>query len=168
MPDITLRPAFPHESPLIFSFLTFAARMDESNEPIQKALTDHALVKYWQNWGEPTDLGIVAEPADLGYPVGCAWVRLFTGEEPGHGHVSDEVPELAFGVVNNLRNQGIGTLLLQRLLDDCRTRFPGVSLSVRQDNPVVRLYERLGFSQHGAAFINRVGTSSMTMLLRFS
>ena len=119
MPDITLRPAAPHESPLIFSFLTFAARMDESNEPIQKALTD-------------------------------------------------DIPELALGVVNNLRNPGIGTLLLERLLNDCRTRFPGVSLSVRRDNPVVRLYERLGFSQYGAAFTNRVGTSSMTMLLRFS
>jgi ribosomal protein S18 acetylase RimI-like enzyme len=41
-------------------------------------------------------------------------------------------------------------------------------LSVRQDNPAVRLYERLGFRQHGAAFTNRVGTSSMTMLLRFA
>lgn len=164
----TLRPVAPHESALIYSFLTIAARMGESNEPIQKALTDPALVKYWQNWGQPADLGIVAESADLGYPVGCAWVRLFTSQEPGHGHVSDEIPELAFGVVNSLRNQGIGTLLLQRLLDDCRTRFPGVSLSVRQDNPVVRLYERLGFLQDGAAFTNRLGTSSMTMLLRFS
>lgn len=167
MPDIDLRPAFPHESALIFSFLTIAARMNKSNEPIQEALTDPALVKYWQNWGRPADLGIVAESAELGYPVGCAWVRLFPGEEPGHGHVADDIPELAFGVVRNLRNQGIGTLLLERLLDDCRTRFPGVSLSVRQDNPAVRLYEKLGFRQHGGAFTNRVGTSSMAMLLRF-
>jgi ribosomal protein S18 acetylase RimI-like enzyme len=168
VPDITLRPISPHESALIFSFLTIAARMDESGEPIQKALTDPVLMEYWQDWGQPTDVGIVAESADLGYPVGCAWVRLFTGQEPGYGHVSDDIPELAFGVIKDLRNQGIGTLLLERLVEDCRSRFPGVSLSVRQDNPVVRLYERLGFRQEGAAFTNRVGTSSMTMLLRFS
>ena len=167
MPDLTLRPVAPQESALIFSFLTIAARMDESSEPIQKALNDPALVKYWQDWGQPTDLGIVAESAELNYPVGCAWVRLFPGEEPGHGHVSDDIPELAFGVVKDLRNQGIGTLLLERLLKDCREHFPGVSLSVRRDNPSVRLYQRLGFRQHGEAFTNRVGTSSITMLLRF-
>lgn len=167
MDNVRARPVAPHESALIFSFLAIAARMDESNEPIQKALTDPALVKYWQDWGRPTDLGIVAESAELNYPVGCAWVRLFPGEASGHGHVADDIPELAFGVVNNLRNQGIGTLLLERLLADCRERFPGVSLSVRQDNPAVRLYEKLGFRQHGTAFTNRVGTPSMTMLLRF-
>lgn len=167
MPDITLRPVAPHESALIFSFLTIAARMEESSEPIQKALTDPALIKYWQNWGRPTDLGIVAESAELNYPVGCAWVRLYAGEEPGHGHVSDDIPELAFGVVKDLRNQGIGTLLLERLLKQCRTRYPGVSLSVREDNPSVRLYEKLGFRAVGDSFTNRVGTASMTMLLRF-
>lgn len=167
MPAITLRPVAPYESALIYSFLTIAARMEESNEHIQKALTDPALVKYWQNWGRPADLGIVAESAELNYPVGCAWVRLYPGEEPGHGHVADDIPELSFGVVKNLRNQGIGTLLLQRLIDDCRTQFPGISLSVRRDNPSVRLYQRFGFRPYGDTFTNRVGTSSITMLLRF-
>lgn len=167
MPDITFRTVAPHEAALIFSFLTIAARMEESNEPIQKALTDSALVKYWQDWGRPTDLGIVAESAELHYPVGCAWVRLFPGEEPGHGHVADDIPELAFGVIKSMRGQGIGTLLLERLLKDCRTRFPGVSLSVREDNPSVRLYQRLGFRSVGESFTNRVGTSSKAMLLRF-
>ncbi|MDA0203793.1 MAG: GNAT family N-acetyltransferase [Acidobacteria bacterium] len=165
---ITLRTVAPHDSALIYSFLTIAARMDESGEPVQKALSDPALIKYWKNWGLPTDLGIVAESAELNYPVGCAWLRLFTGEEPGHGHVSDDIPELAFGVIKSLRNQGIGTLLLERLIADCRTQYPGISLSVRQDNLAVRIYERAGFRQHGDVFTNRVGTSSMTMLLRFS
>ena len=168
MPDITLRPISPHESALIFSFLTIAARMDESGEPIQKALTDPVLMEYWQDWGQPTDVGIVAESADLGYPVGCAWVRLFVGEEPGHGHVADDIPELAFGVIKNLRGQGIGTLLLERLLEECRERFASVSLSVREDNPSIRLYQRLGFRPVGESFTNRVGTSSIAMLLRFS
>jgi len=118
VPDITHRPVAPHESALIYSFLTIAARMEESNESGQKALSDPHLVKYWQDWGRPSDLGIVAESAELHYPVGCAWVRIYAGEEPGYGHVSDDIPELSFGVVKNLRNQGIGTLLLERLLAD--------------------------------------------------
>lgn len=167
MPDITLRQVSPDETALIYSFLTIAARMDESNEPIQKALNDRHLLPYWQNWGQPTDLGIVAESAELNYPVGCSWVRLFVGEEPGHGHVADDIPELALGVIKNLRGQGIGTLLLERLLKECRERYPGVSLSVREDNPSVRLYQRLGFRPVGEGFTNRVGTSSKTMRLRF-
>jgi ribosomal protein S18 acetylase RimI-like enzyme len=167
MTDITIRQALPSDEALIYSFLTIAARMDESGETIQQALTDPALVHYWQHWGQPHDLGIVAESTELNHPVGCAWVRLFTGQAPGYGHVSDDIPELAFGVVRTHRDQGIGTLLLEQLLDQCRGRYPGVSLSVRQDNPVVRLYERFGFHVEGEGFTNRVGTASITMLLRF-
>lgn len=164
---IKLRQASSDDKALIYSFLTIAARMDDSDEPIQKALTDPALVKYWQDWGRPADLGLVAESSEFNYPVGCAWVRLFSGEAPGFGHISDDIPELAFGVVKNCRGQGIGTLLLERLLAECRGKYPGVSLSVRQDNPAVRLYERCGFRTVGEGFINRVGTASITMLLRF-
>ena len=167
MSDITLRQVEPSESALIYSFLTISARMEESGETIQQALTDPALVKYWQDWGQPNDIGVVAESTELGYPVGCAWVRLFAGEAPGYGHVSDDIPELAFGVVKNRRNDGIGTLLLEQLLDQCRDRYPGISLSVRQDDPAIRLYERFGFQVEGDSFTNRVGTASITMLLRF-
>lgn len=164
---ITIRQVNPNDEALIYSFLTIAARMDESGETIQQALTDPALVHYWQHWGKPHDTGIVAESNELNYPVGCAWVRLFTGQAPGYGHVSDKIPELAFGVVKSCRNQGIGTLLLEQLIDQCRDRYPGISLSVREDNPVVRLYECLGFHVEGEGFTNRVGTPSITMLLRF-
>ena len=58
--------------------------------------------------------------------------------------------------------------ILQALLDLCRARYSGVSLSVRLDNPAVRLYERLGFRRTSASpIINRVGTESIVMLLSF-
>lgn len=167
MSDITFRQVLPTETAIIYSFLTIAARMDESGETIQQALTDPNLIHYWQHWGQPHDIGIVAESTKLNHPVGCAWVRLFTGQAPGYGHVSDDIPELAFGVVKSRRNQGIGTLLLKQLIEQCRDRYPGISLSVRQDNPCVRLYKRFGFQIEGEGFTNRVGTASVTMLLRF-
>ena len=40
--------------------------------PIQKALRDHELTRYWQNWDRQGDLGVVAECESVGYPISCA------------------------------------------------------------------------------------------------
>ena len=166
--DVQIRNVLPSESTLIFCFLTLAARMQESGEPIQKALRDPELTRYWQNWGRQGDLGIVAESESVGYPISCAWVRLFSREEAGADYVGEDIPELGIGTVPDARGRGVGTRVLQALLRRCKTRYSGVSLSVRLDNPAIRLYERFGFrSLTGASIVNRVGTKSVIMLLRF-
>lgn len=49
-----------------------------------------------------------------------------------------------------------------------KNRFPAVSLSVRADNPVVRLYERMEFTKvSGSKIVNRVGVESYNMLRKF-
>ena len=45
------------------------------------------------------------------------------------------------------RNQGIGTALLEDLLDEARHLNRTVSLLVQQGNPADKLYQRLGFSK---------------------
>ncbi len=166
--DVRIRTVLPSESALIISFLTLAARMQESGEPIQKALRDHELTRYWQDWGRQGDLGVVAESDSVGYPISCAWVRLFSREEAGADYVGEDIPELAIGTISTARELGVGTRILQALLSLCKTRYSGVSLSVRLDNPAIRLYERLGFRRTSASpIVNRVGTESIVMLLRF-
>ncbi len=166
--DVQIRAVSPNESTLVFSFLTLAARMRESGEPIQKALRDPELTRYWLNWGRQGDLGVVAESESVGYPVACAWVRLFTREEAGRDYVGEGIPELAIGTIPTARGRGIGTRILRALLRLCRSRYAGVSLSVRVDNPAIRLYERLGFlNTPKSPIVNRVGTESAIMLLRF-
>ena len=142
--------------------------MQESGEPIQKALRDHELTRYWQNWGRPGDLGVVAESDSVGYPISCAWVRLFCREEAGADYVGEGIPELAIGTISTARGLGVGTRTLQALLSLCETRYSRVSLSVRIDNSAIRLYERLGFRRtSGSPIVNRVGTESVIMLLSF-
>lgn len=161
----TLRTVDPHETTLIFSFLTIAARMRESNEPIQKALTDKELTKYWQGWGRPSDLGVVAIRELDAVPVCCAWVRQLPATDAAY--VATGVLELAFGTVESERGAGLGTRALTRLIECCRPSARGISLSVRADNPAVRLYQRLGF-RTTAQLTNRVGGQSLSMLLDFS
>ena len=129
--DVQVRTVSPNESTRIFSFLALAARMQESGEPIQKALRDHELTRYWRNWGRPGDLGLVAESDRVGYPVSCAWVRLFSREEAGADYVGEKIPELAIGTIPAARGLGVGTRLLEAPLDLCRSRYSGVSPSVR-------------------------------------
>lgn len=165
---LRIRRVLRSESTLIFSFLTLAARMQESGEPIQKALCDRELTRYWRNWGRSGDLGVVGESDSVAYPVSCAWVRLFSREEAGAEYVGNDIPELAVGTVPSARGQGVGTKTLQALLSLCETRYAGVSLSVRLANPAIRLYERLGFRRlPGGPIMNRIGTESTVMLLNF-
>jgi len=140
--------------------------MAESNEPIQQALVDKQLTKYWEDWGRPGDLGVVAIRELEALPVCCAWVRqLPAGDEY---YLEDGVLELAFGTVASERGQGVGTATLARLIDDCRSVGAlGISLSVRADNPAVRLYQRLGLATL-SEIVNRVGTRSLVMKLSLS
>jgi GNAT superfamily N-acetyltransferase len=161
----TLRLVEPDESALIFSFLTLAARMQDANEPIQKALTDKELTKYWHGWGRASDLGVVAIRELDAVPVSCAWVRQLPATDAGF--VAEGVLELAFGTIANERGTGLGTRALGRLIELCRPNARGISLSVRAENPAVRLYERFGF-RTTSAITNRVGGQSLTMLLEFA
>jgi GNAT superfamily N-acetyltransferase len=156
------------EETLVFSFIFLASRMLEGKEPIQKVLYDLHLKKYWENWGKKTDLGMVAINRETGMPVSCSWVRLFSKEVAESGFVRGHIPQLATGTVDGLRGQGIGTTTLESLITAAKPLFPGICLSVRADNPAIRLYEKLKFKQvPGADFKNRVGTRSINMILEF-
>ncbi|MGC1462087.1 MAG: GNAT family N-acetyltransferase [Terracidiphilus sp.] len=157
-----------NEQTLIFSFLCLAARMPEGHEPIQKALSDSFLTKYWFNWGRPGDLGAVAIESKSGMPISCSWIRVFSKEEAGNGFVGEGIPELATGTVDICRNQGIGKATLDCLISKAQSKYAGICLSVREDNPALRLYERLGFRKvAGSEMTNRLGTQSANMLLLF-
>ena len=99
-----------------------------------------------------------------GLPICCAWVRQLAAEDDGY--VADGVLELAFGTIVEERGRGVGTRVLARLIECCRPWAIGISLSVRADNPAVRLYRAMGF-QPTAEITNRVGTLSLTMALHF-
>jgi GNAT superfamily N-acetyltransferase len=81
-----------------------------------------------------------------GCPVGTASYRLFLESDKGFGFVAADVPELSIAVLEQARGQGVGSRLMERLIEQGRADgFRGLSLSVDPRNPAVRLYERLGF-----------------------
>jgi GNAT superfamily N-acetyltransferase len=76
-----------------------------------------------------------------GAPVGAAWLRCFPASEPGYEFVDERTPELSIAVLPAHRGKGIGSRLMERLLQG----VDSTSLSCDQANPSWRLYVRLGF-----------------------
>jgi len=123
------------------------------------------LAHYVTGWPKPGDLGVIAQDEQ---PIGAAWLRVFSQDDPGYGFIDAQTPELAMGVVPRWRGRGVGAELLGALINDAvdaglasDAGLTGISLSVERDNYAVRLYERFGFQRVG-----EVG-GSLTMLLRF-
>lgn len=162
------RPLSPVDEPFLWEMLYYAAHVNE--EPggsIEAAKHNPFLTKYVAHWGQPGDLGFVAEDADTQQRLGAAWLRVFVGTEKNCSDIADGTPELAIAVISTCTGQGIGAQLLSHLFEAAASVFPAVYLSVRATNPAKRLYERLGFAVIGE-LTNRVGGRSFHMKRDFS
>lgn len=160
--EVRLRPAGAGDAAFLAEMLLVAFNWDGPRFSLDEILHTHRIAHYVTGWPGPGDFGVVAERPS-GRPVGAAWARLFPAEDPGYGHVDFRVPELTIGVTDDSRGQGIGSALLDALVELAgRVGVDRLSLSVEDGNPAARLYERRGFEAVG-----REG-GAHTMLLRLT
>ncbi len=64
----------------------------------------------------------------------------------------DEIRVIDIALLPEVRGRGIGSELLNQILDEAQTSNLPVSIHVERMNPAMRLYERLGFcflAEHG-------------------
>lgn len=145
--DIALRPALASDVSFLTEMLVAAAfwRPDGPSGSVNDVLNTPELSHYVSDWPRPSDLGVVAQSDQ---PIGAAWLRFFTDEDPGYGFVDTTIPEVAMGVVRQWRGRGVGRRLLTALMATARDAgIPALSLSVERDNHAHRLYEDVGFQQ---------------------
>lgn len=156
-----VREATEDDRGLLERMLVMAAdwRPEPSGLTVEAMLGESTLAHYVTGWPRPGDAGVVVEDA-AGTPLGAAWFRLFTADDPGFGFVSADVPEVSIAVVPDARGRGLGRRLMETLIASARRRGVGrLSLSVEVDNPARRLYASLGFVEIGTA------DGAVTMLL---
>jgi ribosomal protein S18 acetylase RimI-like enzyme len=67
--------------------------------------------------------------------------RLYIFRRPSHIRVMD------ITILRAYRNQGIGTFLMNEVVDEARNQKNKISLHVEPNNPAHRLYCRLGFKK---------------------
>lgn len=157
----SLRSATAADLRFLASCLALAA-----HEPlVDRALAQPSIKRYLKDWMRPNDFGFIASKD--GQDIGAVWARQFQpGDQPfvwaGHS-----APELTIAVLPNGQGQGVGQALLNALAVEARQRnLKGLCLNVRDDNPAIRLYERVGFRPIAQSEItNRVGGVSFGMLL---
>ncbi len=141
-----LREAVPEDRDFLTDMVLLAVNWQPGRELSREDLLQRPeLSHYVSGWRRPTDLGLIAMSHD-GAPVGAAWLRQLTADDPGYGYVADDVPELAMAIVPGWRGRGVGRALLRALVAEAQSRaVRAVSLSVERANPAARLYADEGF-----------------------
>jgi GNAT superfamily N-acetyltransferase len=106
--------------------------------------TDVPISRYVDGWGRPGDTALLA--VEGGHRVGAGWFRLFRESAPGYGFVDESTPEVTVVVVPSRQGQGIGQLLLARLVERAEAdAYRALSVSVEQKE--VADYEAAGFEK---------------------
>ena len=136
-----LRPGDPHDVRFLRDMLRHAFYWRSGG-----GVEDSSLWRYVAGWGRRGDAAVVA--LEGGFPVGAAWYRLFSRDEPGFGFVDEQTPEVSIAVVPSRRGRGIGSELLDALIDLAREQgYGGLSLSVADDSPAMHVFEKQGFEK---------------------
>jgi len=74
--------------------------------------------------------------------VGAVWVRIMND----YGHVDDETPSLAISLYSEYRGHGIGTNLMNEILQSLKNKgCKKVSLAVQKANYAYKMYQKVGF-----------------------
>jgi ribosomal protein S18 acetylase RimI-like enzyme len=158
--DVTTRLATPADEPHLWQMLVFAASMEGKPGDLERAKSEADLRRYVEGFGRKGDLGVVAVGREGVF--GAAWLRLCSGDALSSQVWTHDVPELAIGIVPAGRGRGVGSLLLRTLIEASTGQYPALLLSVREESPAVRLYERFEFVEE-RRIANRAGGVSLVM-----
>lgn len=139
---VNIRPIKPEEITLLSDFLYEAIYQPAGRPLLPRTTIQHpSLWCYIESFGSRKgDACLVAESDAL--VVGAIWVRYMHG----CGYVDDDTPEISLSLYPAYRNNGIGSQLLNSMLDLLKNNgVKKVSLSVSRTNRAVSLYKRFGF-----------------------
>lgn len=138
----TIREIKKTEYPLLRDFLYESIFVSEGAPPPPRSVLDIPEFQvYLLGFGtEKHDKGLVAEIDNR--VVGAIWVRIMND----FGHVDDETPSCAISLHKEYRGMGIGTALMEKMLDSLRCEgYERMSLSVQKANYAFKMYCKVGF-----------------------
>lgn len=144
--NIEIREIKVEEEILLKDLLYEAIYQPDITAPIPREVINLPEIQvYIQDYGTKKDDYCLV--ADLnGQIVGGVWIRVLADEIKGYGNIDDTTPELAISVYAEYRNQGIGILLMKKMISYLRLNaYSQVSLSVQKENYAVKMYKNLGF-----------------------
>lgn len=128
---------------LLKDFLYEAIYVPEGVKPPASEILELPELKlYIEGFG--TRRGDNCLVADFGgKAAGAVWARIMDD----YGHVDDETPSIAISLYKEYRGQGIGSRMMQEMLEQLKVQgYKRASLSVQKANYAVKMYKKLGFA----------------------
>lgn len=137
--SVELRPAEPADEPFLRDVYASTragelARVDWSDEE-KRAFTDMQFTAqdaYYREHYEGATYDVILVEGDR---AGRLYVARWT----------DEIRIMDIALLPEFTGRGVGTRLLETLIDEAASARRSLSIHVEKFNPALRLYERLGF-----------------------
>ncbi|MBD1383323.1 GNAT family N-acetyltransferase [Metabacillus arenae] len=153
MANYKIRPGTEQDINFLWEMLYQAIFVPEGEErPSREVLNDTKIKMYLDGWGKEGDIAFIAADSSEN-SVGAIWMRQFNDTTKTYGYIDQNTPVISgLAVLPQYRGQGIGTLLMNRLINKARDAgYLSLSLSVDPANPAMNLYEKKGFVKAGIA-----------------
>jgi ribosomal protein S18 acetylase RimI-like enzyme len=133
------------EQKIVTDMLYYAAHLDEAGKSLEDV---PELAIYEKRYGlDHRDLGLYAL---AGHKIaGAAWIRLLKEEDAPDAYVDESTPVLMIGVRPEFRGEGIGSAMLEQLLQEAGVLYEQLSVSVAHGSVAVKFFERFGFIRVG-------------------
>ena len=148
--NLLLRKAQHSDLPFLREMLYEAVfwRAGVNKPSFEEGLAYPDVSKSLADWGERDgDTAVVALIDSM--PVGAAWYRYWNDSNFILGYIEENTPVLVIGVHRDYRHQGIGTKMVDWLIDTAsKDSIQRISLSVSKDNYAINLYRQQGFLEH--------------------
>lgn len=130
------------EYSLLNDFLYEAIFIPDGVEaPPKSIINSLELQVYVSDFGSRKDDRCLVAEAD-GKVVGAVWVRIMND----YGHIDNNTPSFAISLFKEYRGFGIGTDMMERMLDVLTVNgYQQASLAVQKANYAVRMYRKAGF-----------------------
>lgn len=140
--NLTIRKMHPNEYPLLKDFLYQAIyQPDKTNLAPKSIINNSKLQVYIKGFGTQKDDHCFCAEVD-NRVVGAVWVRNING----YGSIDNVTVEFAISVFDKYQKMGIGTALMNRMLEHLKgLNYPKASLAVQKGNYAVRMYQKVGF-----------------------
>lgn len=139
--DYRIREIKESEYSVLPDFLYEAIFIPEGTEKPSKSIIEQPeLQVYIADFGKIDDWCLVAEIKEK--IVGAVWVRIMND----YGHIDNETPSLAISLYEEYRHLGLGTALMEEMLQFLKDKgYKQTSLSVQKANYAVNMYRKVGF-----------------------
>lgn len=136
------------------------------NVRIEKEKNDYFrewIIKEWEhhNTVDPIYQLVIKKPEELKFSDDEEYFKIIYGDVVvgfiGIKNNKDEIYLYRFYIDSEYRNQGIGTLALQNLIEIAKSQNKDISLEVMGNNTLAKkLYEKLGFKTHYTKMVLKI------------